>query len=308
LRKFAHSQVDALLRKLAAQVKRAGDESGADAIHDLRVAVRRLSRGLRSLAQFFAGKACKRIRKELSELMDAAGAVRDNDIALELVRKAGIAEGSRIVPALETRRREAEQDLRDRLQAWREKKVARHWREELGIGERAAKPAKQRTQAPWNQHLSAKANARRELPRMMRAYFAEVRELRGRRHSLAELHKVRLASKKIRYTLEMFRPYYAAAAFEERMEALKGVQNSLGEVNDSVAASALLAKLIPHSPQRRAARRFLNERAAKKAEEFRVHWTERFDSPGQERWWTDFLGGRHAAKTGVALRARGAGG
>jgi CHAD domain-containing protein len=135
LRKFAHSQVGTLLRKLAAQVKRAADSSDADTVHDLRVAVRRLSRALRSLGQFFTGKSGKRIRKQLSQLMDAAGAVRDSDIALELLEGAGIPKRAPITLTLETRRREAELDLRDRLQAWQAKKFAQAWRQELGLSE-----------------------------------------------------------------------------------------------------------------------------------------------------------------------------
>jgi CHAD domain-containing protein len=160
----------------------------------------------------------------------------------------------------------------------------------------------------WSERLSASANARKQLPRLMKQYFAEVRHALAEKHSPADLHRVRLASKKMRYTLELFRPCYAAAAFGEGMNGLKAVQASLGKVNDAVAASALLSKLMPHSPERKAVRQSLEARAAKKAEEFRVHWNERFDAPGQERWWTGFLGGRHATKKRAALRSGGAGG
>jgi CHAD domain-containing protein len=162
--------------------------------------------------------------------------------------------------------------------------------------------------ALWSERLSAPANARKQLPRMMKQYFAEVRCALAEKHSPAELHRVRLASKKIRYTLELFRPCYAAAGFDERMNALKDVQTLLGKVNDAVAASALLGKLMPHSPERKAVRQSLKERAAKKAEEFRGHWREFFDAPGQESWWTGFLGGHRATKNRAALRSGGAGG
>jgi hypothetical protein len=42
---------------------------------------------------------------------------------------------------------------------------------------------------------------------------------------------------------------------------------------------------------------FLEERAAAKAEEFRKDWSEVFDAPGQERWWTTYLA-RHARTPG----------
>jgi CHAD domain-containing protein len=138
---------------------------------------------------------------------------------------------------------------------------------------------------------------------MMSEYFTEVREVLGDKHSPAGLHAVRLASKKVRYTLELFRRCYAAAGFDARLKALKDVQTSLGDVNDAVATWRLLGKMMPHSPRRQVLREYLKQRAADKAEEFRAHWTEQFDAAGQERWWTDFLGGRHGPRDGTRRSA-----
>jgi len=133
MKEFAHSQVSTLLRRLAAQVKRTGEVADADSVHDLRVAIRRLSRALRSFAQFFPGKQWKRIRKGLSNLMDAAAAVRDNDVALELIEKAGAAQRARVALTLQARRREAEAELRAELQDWQGRGFAREWREGLEL-------------------------------------------------------------------------------------------------------------------------------------------------------------------------------
>jgi len=133
MKQFAHSRVSTLLRRMAAQVKQTAETGGEESVHDLRVAIRRLSRALRVFAQFFPGKAWKRIRKELSQLMDAAAAVRDSDVALELLDKAGVAERARVVLALQARRRKAEGELREELQAWRQRGFARQWREALEL-------------------------------------------------------------------------------------------------------------------------------------------------------------------------------
>jgi len=153
----------------------------------------------------------------------------------------------------------------------------------------------------WNERGSAEANARRQLPRMMSEYFAEVREAMKGKQSPARLHCIRLASKKVRYTLELFRSCYGAGEFDARLEALKDVQTSLGDVNDAVATWRLIAKMIPHSPRRKALRRFFEERAAKKADEYRRHWTEQFDAPGRQNWWTEFLGGQDGAREGAGM-------
>lgn len=140
----------------------------------------------------------------------------------------------------------------------------------------------------WNERSGPGANAKRELPRMMSDYFVQVRHAISTKTSPADLHKIRLASKKVRYTLELFRACYGPG-FDERLAALKEVQTSLGDVNDAVAAAKLIGDAMPRSPRRKALRAYLKERAAEKAEEFRVHWMETFDAEGQERWWLEFL-------------------
>jgi CHAD domain-containing protein len=137
----------------------------------------------------------------------------------------------------------------------------------------------------FDERASVAENARRELPHMVSAYFFQVREALAGRPTPGELHRVRLASKRLRYTLELFRPCYPAG-LEERLEALKKLQDFLGEVNDAVASARLLRAALKRHPE---VRQFLKERAAEKAAGFARHWEETFDATGQEAWWTGFL-------------------
>lgn len=159
-------------------------------------------------------------------------------------------------------------------------------------------------QPEWNPEANVAANARRELPRLMSQYFQEVREALADEPSPAHLHEIRLASKKIRYTLELFEPCYGPE-FAQRMVALKDVQTSLGDVNDAVAAQALLKDVMPASPQRKTLRAYMKKRAAEKAEEFRVHWTQKFDAEGEEQRWLAFLRKpRQARRAGKTAKKR----
>ena len=88
MREYAHEQTAILLRRLAMQINRAARSGDPDAVHDLRVAIRRLSRCLRVFAQFYPGQGWKKMRRRLKDLLDACGAVRDRDIALDLLSKA----------------------------------------------------------------------------------------------------------------------------------------------------------------------------------------------------------------------------
>src|SRR5215471_12240848 len=100
MREFAHAQTAILLRKFVIQVNRAARSGDADAIHDLRVSIRRLSRCLRVFAQFYPGRGWKKFRRRLKELLDACGRVRDRDVALSVLAKAGFPADSIVVGRL----------------------------------------------------------------------------------------------------------------------------------------------------------------------------------------------------------------
>src|ERR1035438_1130614 len=56
--------------------------------------------------------------------------------------------------------------------------------------------------ARWDARAAAAANARRELPRLVAAYFARVRELLADNPPPAKLHAIRLETKRLRYRSE----------------------------------------------------------------------------------------------------------
>ncbi len=133
----------------------------------------------------------------------------------------------------------------------------------------------------WDERADPAANARRALPRLAAEYFAFVRGFLRKNPAPDRLHALRLATKRLRYTLELFRPCYGPG-METRLAALRVIQQLLGDVNDSVAAAREL-------PKAARARVFLADRAASKAAEFRKHWMETFDAPGQEDVWVRYL-------------------
>lgn len=148
----------------------------------------------------------------------------------------------------------------------------------------------------WNERLDTGANVRHELPRLMADYFVAVRGLLAGKPAPRALHQARLASKQVRYTLELFRPSYGPG-LEARLEALRRVQQVLGEVNDAVATRRLLGKTLNAAPHGLSLRDFLDARAEAKAQEFRKEWTEVFDGPGRFQWWFQYLA-RHGRNPG----------
>jgi CHAD domain-containing protein len=135
MREYARQQTAILLRRLAFEVNRvaragAGD---ADAVHDLRVAIRRLSRCLGAFAPVYPGHSWKRVRRSLRALMESAAEVRDRDIAMGLLRDAGAAGGAAPLRLLTRQREDAARRLAADLHHWRNHSLSRKWREELGL-------------------------------------------------------------------------------------------------------------------------------------------------------------------------------
>ena len=149
----------------------------------------------------------------------------------------------------------------------------------------------------WNERLDPAANARRQLSRLMADYFVAVRGWLKGDPGPPALHRARLASKRVRYTLELFRPCYGPG-LEARLEALRRLQNVLGDVSDAAATRRLLGKaLTAELPHHQLVAGFLDARAEAKAQEFRKEWTEVFDAPGRLEWWIGYLA-RHGRTPG----------
>ena len=129
---YVRSQTATLLRRLAYAVGRAAKSGDADSIHDLRVSIRRFSRCLQVFAQFYPEGSGKKIRRRLSILMEAAGTVRDLDIALELLAADG-KDNRRLVSRLKQERRHANRELFDEVEHWHNQGFSKKWRNSLGL-------------------------------------------------------------------------------------------------------------------------------------------------------------------------------
>jgi CHAD domain-containing protein len=130
---YARHETAILLRRLAYQLNRAARNGDADSIHDLRVAIRRLSRCLRVFAAFFPDNSWKKIRRQLAELMEAAGRVRDRDIALQLLAEAGISAHAAVATRLAAERRKASRELLLEIRRWKGRSFSKKWRSRLEL-------------------------------------------------------------------------------------------------------------------------------------------------------------------------------
>jgi CHAD domain-containing protein len=133
LRRHAEQLAQNRLRRLAYAVGRAAKSGDAEAVHDLRVAIRRLAQCLKVFEQFFPRDKTRKIRRALKEMVDLASEVRDRDVALTLVAKAKIAPKSELPRRLADDRRAARQVLVTGLKQWIRNNLSRKWRSALEL-------------------------------------------------------------------------------------------------------------------------------------------------------------------------------
>jgi CHAD domain-containing protein len=133
MREYVRAETGRLLERFGAELKRAARGADADAIHDLRVSIRRLSRCLRVFAGFYPGRSWKKIRAELHGLLQAAGAVRDRDIALALIGQAGVSPRTAIHRKLATARTAASREMAAEIGRWSRRDPAAKWRRKLEL-------------------------------------------------------------------------------------------------------------------------------------------------------------------------------
>lgn len=144
-----------------------------------------------------------------------------------------------------------------------------------------AKPA-------WDARKSAAQNARQALPVLTATYLRAAKAAANRQPSPRALHKFRLQTKRFRYTLELFRPCLGRS-LDSRLEALRRLQQYLGEINDCATTRELLfGKKRPRSRPLARLWQFLEDRTAEKTAELMRLLRRSLRGAKRRRWWTDY--------------------
>lgn len=143
---------------------------------------------------------------------------------------------------------------------------------------------------PWDAAGSAAENARVALPKLAADFVLAGRAVLEK-PSGKRLHSLRLAAKRLRYTLEFFEPVYGPG-IGRRLSEMKQVQTFLGDINDCEATLELLEECHIEAP---GFRRFLKTRIRELVEQFDRHWVEVFDRRGRRSVWRRYLAARRDA-------------
>ena len=136
----------------------------------------------------------------------------------------------------------------------------------------------------WKRSRTIGDNLRKRLPRMATEYFDAGRIALAPGKTWEEMHKFRLATKRFRYMLEIFRPAYGPA-LDARIASLRDIQTLLGDINDCIVTSELVAGDAGTGDLREK----LAARAATKTDKLRKYWRMTFDAAGQRERWARYL-------------------
>jgi triphosphatase len=256
-RQFAVAQAHAQLKHLAVQIQRAARSCNADAVHDVRVAIRRFAQSIAVCRRYFRHSDLHKHCRRLKKIMASAGEVRNCDVALKFVSKFHAPHAAHLQSKLEERREESANLLMTELGKWTNRRIAAKWRATLD-----AAPAKD-TPEP------SRELAQRTLARSLKDFLKQGEEAASAKASPEMLHRFRIGAKKFRYSLELFQPLYGTA-LDESITRVKHGSALLGDINDCVTVGGIVAG---YKGGNKLAER-LRKRQHKKTEEFRQYWKE----------------------------------
>lgn len=223
-----------------------GTRQGEDieALHDMRVATRRMRAAFRVFEQGYSKKAIKPLLAGLRATGRALGRVRDLDVFMETLQAYQLtlppAEQSGLQPLLETWSVEREEARREMLayldssEYSKFKKIFRKFVKTKGLG---AKELPVGQPAPYQ--------LRHVVPSLIYKRYEAVHafEVVLETASIEMLHELRITFKQLRYTLESFEEILGRER-EMVIQEVKILQDHLGQLNDAHVASELLRDFL----------------------------------------------------------------
>lgn len=220
------------------------DGRDPEGVHQMRVGVRRFRALIAAFKPMINPDSFDYLRSELRWLQQALGPAREWDVfadetLAQLEKRLSEAQGLALLrEGAEAERTEAYTAARAALRHRRYTAFLLRsdlllaegtWSNTTGVSENGAGP------------LTIGALARDILERN----DAKLRKLSRKHRKLkdAELHRVRILGKKMRYSVEFFRSLYPKRTIERHLALLKSIQDTLGSLNDAVVGRHLLDAL-----------------------------------------------------------------
>lgn len=220
------------LLPLAAQEYQADIEH----VHQLRVSCRRASAAEKAFRPLLPAKA-KPLRKWLKRIRQAAGPARDTDVLLERIEAepAETPAHDYVVARLEALREQVQPALVDVAKAAGKGKFEKSI--ESTLGELDSQSLADR--------VSFSAFAAEALKAAAKEVFAaaEIRQ-----PTIPQLHQLRIAGKRLRYSIELFHDAFPKSLRQDIYPQLEKIQERLGTLNDHATAQTMFHQWMIELP------------------------------------------------------------
>lgn len=216
---------------------RLDDPNDRTALHDFRVALRRLRSWLRAFRPLFSDTMRPKTERRLADIARAAGTSRDLEVHIDWVRQArralpanGHAGAAWLRRQLRSSKRDADVELRDTIDRYFAKTTRR------------AESALERYEARVTDDGPRFGEAAAELIARQAVELQQALQRVSTQGDRAEAHAARIATKRLRYTLDGLAS--AAADVAPIVDELKAQQDTLGELHDAQQFGSALATMI----------------------------------------------------------------
>ncbi len=221
-----------------------GSRLGEDieAVHDMRVAVRRMRSALRLFGPFYDAETIRPFRRALRRITLTLGEVRDLDVFISKAHQftqqypdSGLAP---LFAEWEERLADARETLIEELDGKKYRRFVRKFHTFLITPGEGALPL-------MEPGLITAYQVRHVAPRLIYEHYEHVRAYEPviGTASLPTLHALRIAFKRFRYTLEFFEEVLGPE-IKPVIKEIKGMQDLLGDLNDTRVAGELLRDFV----------------------------------------------------------------
>ncbi len=210
----------------------------AEGLHQLRVGFRRLEVALGAFGREFKQDWLEDLRGRAKILSGRLAPARDLDVFIAQ-RLNGSEKDGEGIAQLRTRAETA------RDAAWDAAAACIRSAEFVRFTDDVAALA--HSQLPLTRQRRLPKTAARILDRQMKRVKKRGRTARSREEG--DLHRLRIALKKLRYTAEFFAPLYPKGAVKRYLRAVKALQEHMGELNDIANVRGVIGDLLQLQPR-----------------------------------------------------------
>jgi CHAD domain-containing protein len=238
-------------------------------VHQLRVATRRAVAALDIFEPALPSKRARLMRKELRHLRRAVGQARDLDVlAQRLERLLAQGENGAITKVLQQVVKARKKAQQPALRVYRRARRRRLDRDMRRLTKRTRHPVRM----PCEFGSFARQGLQRDVIEFLCAAAGDLSDIEN-------LHKMRIAGKRLRYALEVYAGAFPDALRDDLYPVFAEVQEKLGDINDHATAVRLFDNW------RRA---FGGKKSAGRMQQLREDENQRLDASclAFRQWWT----------------------